>query len=604
MIPDYLQNIKVIFQLKERNIFQKYIEFIRFPYYRNMEIDSCIHFDFPLTVIIGQNGCGKSSLLHAIYGMPQRYTPYRFWFDTKVDPIEYYNDERKRHSFWYQYRENGMLRQVVKARIKREDNPNYWETSRPLSWAGMSVQERHSPIVKNVVYLDFRAELSAFDKYFYFGNTHHTKARNKQEFIRRKSSYLKKALSDRSYIARGPYGNEFNKPAEHLSEIELDAVSYILGRKYTDAVSVFHSFFRNEGYSVLFRTKHAEYSEAFAGSGEMAVVRLVREIVKAPEYSLILLDEPEVSLHPGAQERLTNFLLEQIKGKKHQVIVTSHSPSIIKHLPSQSIKALYQNPETGRFFVKENLLPEEAFFHIEVSLDNKKRIHFEDILAREIVDRVLESMGQERAQLFNLDYNPGGCSAINTVYIPVYCRDRQSKEFIFFDGDQYFAEPADWRNLAHKDLTEIKLKELVFKQTNCNIVPSVDGQGGKGKTDQKIDFYKKYLDYYKSHVFYMPGQIPEDIIWDEDYALRILPVQSGDTEYQSIVANINACRDSKCKFEQLAFVLYGEDKINSTTIFDLQKIFINNWIRKNDENYKVIAAAIDKMASWNEADIQ
>lgn len=186
MIPDYLQNIKVIFQLKERNIFQKYIEFIRFPYYRNMEIDSCIHFDFPLTVIIGQNGCGKSSLLHAIYGMPQRYTPYRFWFDTKVDPIEYYNDERKRHSFWYQYRENGMLRQVIKARIKREDNPNYWETSRPLSWAGMSVQERHSPIVKNVVYLDFRAELSAFDKYFYFGNTHHTKARNKQEFIRRK----------------------------------------------------------------------------------------------------------------------------------------------------------------------------------------------------------------------------------------------------------------------------------------------------------------------------------------------------------------------------------------------------------------------------------
>lgn len=316
MIPDYLQNIQVIFQLKERNIFQKYIEFIRFPFYRNMEIDSCIHFDFPLTVIIGQNGCGKSSLLHAIYGMPQRYTPYRFWFDTKVDPIEYYNDERKRHSFWYQYTENGLIHQVIKARIKREDNPNYWETSRPLSWAGMSVQERHAPIDKVVVYLDFRAELSAFDKYFYFGNTRNSTARNKQEFIRRKSAFLHKALNDSRYVAQGRHGNELNKPAEHLSEVELDAVSYILGRKYMDAVSVFHSFFRNEGYSVLFKTKHAEYSEAFAGSGEMAVVRLVREIIRAPKYALILLDEPEVSLHPGGTGAVDELFAGTDKGKE------------------------------------------------------------------------------------------------------------------------------------------------------------------------------------------------------------------------------------------------------------------------------------------------
>lgn len=119
MNSDYREISSILFRMKERNIFQKYIDFIHFPFYRNMEVNTRINFVYPLTVIVGQNGCGKSSLLHAIYGMPQKYTPYKFWFDTKVDPIEYYNDEKKRHSFWYQYTENSIIRQVVKARIKR-----------------------------------------------------------------------------------------------------------------------------------------------------------------------------------------------------------------------------------------------------------------------------------------------------------------------------------------------------------------------------------------------------------------------------------------------------------------------------------------------------
>ena len=75
--------IQICENLKENEVFKKYIEFIQFPFYRNLEIDTRITFDFPLTVFVGQNGCGKSSCLHALYGAPDRYTPYRFWFDTK-----------------------------------------------------------------------------------------------------------------------------------------------------------------------------------------------------------------------------------------------------------------------------------------------------------------------------------------------------------------------------------------------------------------------------------------------------------------------------------------------------------------------------------------
>ena len=69
MNSDYREISSILFRMKERNIFQKYIDFIHFPFYRNMEVNTRINFVYPLTVIVGQNGCGKSSLLHAIYGL-------------------------------------------------------------------------------------------------------------------------------------------------------------------------------------------------------------------------------------------------------------------------------------------------------------------------------------------------------------------------------------------------------------------------------------------------------------------------------------------------------------------------------------------------------
>jgi predicted ATPase len=591
MINEPKQNIETILSMKARGVFLKYIDFIHFPFYRNMEINSRINFEFPLTVIVGQNGCGKSSLLHAVSGMPKWKTPSKFWFDTKVDPIEYYDDEKRRHSFWYQFTQDGIKNQVIKARIKRNDNPNYWETSRPLVWAGMkpfkkSDKERYKPIEKNVIYLDFRSELSAFDKFFYFGFLGKDEAENKQEYIRNHSEDLLNAF--KGNIIKSKKNKELNKPVVSLDDDELVFISYILGRNYVEARSVFHSIYKNPGYSVLFKSSHANYSEAFAGSGEMAVVRLVQEVLKAPDYSLIILDEPEVSLHPGAQERLTNFLLEEIKRKKHQVVITSHSPSIIKKLPKEAIKVLYQNPSNGRFLVKENLLPEEAFFHIEFSNDDKKRIHFEDKLAKEIFSQVLKNVGTEKESLFKLIYNPGGCSVLNSEFITVYCREDNCKDFVVFDGDQQNAEPVDWRTLSTADLTIEKLKDKIKKLTNCEIRFSVDGGDNGENQAQKIELYKKYLDFYRVKVFFLPLKIPEDIIWNEDYA-NIITNNEIESKWDSLA-------NTKEKFAKLCDYLFGEENNSSEKIFNTQQIFIRNWIKGKDNNYNAIVEIINRLS--------
>jgi predicted ATPase len=589
--------IDTIHAIKSSGVFKNYIDFIQFPYYRNVEIDTRITFDFPLCVFIGQNGCGKSSCLHALYGAPDRYTPYKFWFDTKVDPVKYYDEQRKRHSFWYSFKEGSITREVVKARIKRKDDPNYWETSRPLAWAGMKTREnrndRDKPIEKNVVYLDFRSELSAFDKYYYFGNLKNSRARNKQEYLRGRSKSLNKLFTGQKTKINSST-RVLNQPLEDLTNEELKWISFILGREYIRGKSVLHELFRNEGYSVLFQTNFAKYSEAVAGSGEMAVVRLVREVLAAENYSLILLDEPEVSLHPGAQNRLKMFLLEQIKLNKHQVILASHSPSIVKGLPREAVKVFYQNPRNGRFLIKENLTPEEAFYYIEFPIENRKNIIVEDMLAQEIVIGVLERMGGETKNLFNVKFNPGGETVIKKEFATVFCRETNSQDFIFLDGDQKPVNPHyDWRSFSTTDLTVSFLKNKIKEQTGEEIKFSIDGGQTGGNQQQHIDLLKSYLDYYLLKVHYLPKQIPEDIIWSDEFAEDLLKgVVSNTTKVTILLSELSDIHETKQKFAFVSNIVQGEN--NAGAISSIHRQFLQRWL--NQENQDFLGIKNDIMA--------
>ena len=95
---DYNQmqmTIETIKRMKNRGVFINYIEYIDFPFYKNLIPRTRINFEFPMTVLIGKNGSGKSSTLHALFGAPQGYTCSDFWFSTDVDPIAESGDRNR-----------------------------------------------------------------------------------------------------------------------------------------------------------------------------------------------------------------------------------------------------------------------------------------------------------------------------------------------------------------------------------------------------------------------------------------------------------------------------------------------------------------------------
>ncbi|EET1586318.1 ATP-binding protein, partial [Escherichia coli] len=159
-------------------------------------------------------------------------------------------------------------------------------------------------------------------------------------------------------------------------------------------------------------------TEAFAGSGEFAIVSLILNIYSAKPNSLILLDEPEVSLHPGAQKRMMDVLYSIVEQKKHQVVISTHSPVIVNTLPKDAIKLFVFDEESETAKIVQNIAPDEAF--IELGHDiNKKTIIVEDKLAKAIIDKAIKNY--ERLSLsFSVSYIPGGSETILSKHLPSY----------------------------------------------------------------------------------------------------------------------------------------------------------------------------------------
>jgi len=579
--------------MKARGAFRNFIEYIQFPYFRNLEKNTRITFDFPLTVFVGQNGSGKSSTLHALYGAPKKNTPFEFWFSTAVDPIVEVSEGGDRHCFFYVYKDRGRELEVLKLRILKRNNPDYWETSRPVVGYGMKKLpdgKRNQPIEKDVVYIDFRSELSAFDKYFYFKNPRRTQSiKTRQDFLRKYSVFLKKVIDGRDPIITR-YKKQQNEPIRSFSANELQHISFILGKRYISGKIVRHKLFEEWGYSVIFETASYSYSEAFAGSGEMAVVRLVLEVLGAPAYSLVLLDEPEVSLHPGAQKRLKHFLLEETRRKQLQVVISTHSPSIIEELPSNAIKVFSQLP-SGKFNVKNEITPDEAFYHLEQTNPARKTIIVEDLLSKQIVDGVLRELGEATASLFNVTYYTGGATVIKNRFISIYSHANELNKFIVFDGDQ--RQPHfNPDSILVADQTNERYRKEIQNQTQVDVEFYPDGNPDAGaRADQEKILRERYLKFYLRNVSYLPLSVPEEIIWNQELAENILnAIEKG--EY---IPRIIATADFKEKFLLVAEAMTG-DKRNIETS---EKTFLEKWLRDKPDSYNQVVIIVKSILVLN-----
>lgn len=89
---------------------------------------------------------------------------------------------------------------------------------------------------------------------------------------------------------------------------------------------------REEGIFIEDDVKGKKLSLSQLSSGEkQEIILFYKLIFETPENTLLLIDEPEISLHIAWQKKFMDDLYKIIKFKNLNVIVATHSPQIINH---------------------------------------------------------------------------------------------------------------------------------------------------------------------------------------------------------------------------------------------------------------------------------
>lgn len=512
-------------QMRPGKPFARFITHIRFPRFKNLSTGTRIDFEFPVTALVGSNGCGKTSVLHALFGAPEGSSTSEYWFATNVDAIESRDDDPQRFIYGHWLRDakwhpGGGVVETRKARVKKDDKPEYWEPTKITSGDGMvpippagdnpnfggprervRSLDRWSAVKRDVLYLNFRSELGAFDQFFWFGRLRPGVTHRKQDEIRAKSPLLKRAIDQGQkslfwHRRQRVFGNTKVTPAD------LATTGAILGKQYNSAIMVEHDLYGGQrSRTVMFEAEDAAYSEAFAGSGELAVLSVVVQVRAQARETLILLDEPEVSLHPGAQKRLLGFLLDECRTKHHQVVFTTHSPHLVEHLPSNAIK-VFTPDASGFFSVLNDVHPNAAFHRLGATPPDRIKVLVEDRLAKHVVELALQRLSVDERASFDVDFLPGGADNYFTHRIPTFMH--QKNVWLLLDGDQRRA-PSTPSSAIGDDQLEDTIAGLVGER---KIIYGADGGGD----DRLISEKRKYLNYLHARVRFLPRLCPEAIV--------------------------------------------------------------------------------------------
>lgn len=151
----------------------------------------------------------------------------------------------------------------------------------------------------------------------------------------------------------------------------------------------------NSNLYLEFSFDKIKHSSVGAGDGYINIFNIIDSLYDSTENNVILIDEPEISLHPDLQRKLFNLLVEYSKDK--QIIISTHSPYFVDW-------SLFAN-KTKIIRFKKNLdsimlfeLSENTKKDISKILNDYQKPHILSLNANEIFflnDNVILTEGQD-----------------------------------------------------------------------------------------------------------------------------------------------------------------------------------------------------------------
>lgn len=311
-----------------------------------------LNFQYPLSVIAGKNGSGKSTILAmaccAYHNTDKGYIPYdrKKNYYTFSDFFIQTEDEVKVEGIEISY-------SILSTKWKIKNSTEYRsgvgiQTRKKKRGGKWNKYERR--LKRNVIFSGIQRIVPPGER-----------------------------TSDRNSIGRF---QSIKIPEETRQKI-LDIASRVLDKTYTtlDLRTV------NKSRLFVVDRKRSHYSGFNMGAGENAVFSLLIEFFSAGRNALLVIDEIELGLHEEAQRRLVDELKKLCLENHSQIICSTHSAIIIDSVP----------PE-GRFYVDStetstDIIPgmssEYATGKLSGGRTKELIIFVEDNIAKDIIKNTL-----------------------------------------------------------------------------------------------------------------------------------------------------------------------------------------------------------------------
>ena len=267
--------------------------------------DLRVPFNYPVCVLAGPNGCGKSTVLSACacaYRIPgqgsRQFTP-GVLFPNFTDRLQgTLSDTKERTKLEYDYLHGGKRLSMSWQWRK------YWKSSAVSSDRTKTEQPERN------LYLRTLANL-----------TNPSEVRGVLHLVRKQYQ------------------------SERLTSDLLIFAHRILRQRY-QTLSVISAQARDLLFAEVEGDGDIRYSEFHMSSGERTILRISKDISNL-EDALILIDEVDTGLHPYTQQQLMLELQRIALRKRLQIIVASHSPVILDSVPPEGRKFLDRDEQTA-----------------------------------------------------------------------------------------------------------------------------------------------------------------------------------------------------------------------------------------------------------------
>jgi predicted ATPase len=231
-------------------------------------------------------------------------------------------------------------------------------------------------------------------------------------------------------------------PAPLTGEIRK-VVERILGRQYPKVEEINRKKFK------IRRTSDSGYTSFNMGAGEDSLIALLAQLSQLPKGSLVVIDEVETALHPAAQRKLVEALLQLSWDRKLQIIGSTHSHHIIDNLPRAARQLIVREHETHRVVPSPtNML---ALSEISEQQNKELLVICEDLFAASLLTSALSAQMRKR-----VDIQACGANSELARYARSHLRVApKARCLIVWDGDVSIQEAEQYLKTAKAQIPDV-----------------------------------------------------------------------------------------------------------------------------------------------------